>query len=182
MSGRVPPSVRLAIAACGAALALPGAAAAACPAGATDGAAVVCEVNAARAGAGLAPLRFRPSLAAAARAHADDMVARRFFAHADPDGDGPAQRARRAGYLDDARSWRLGEVLAWWRGEPLTAAAVVRMWLDSTKHRGVLLSPRYRDIGPGIAPGAPAGDPRLAPATTMTVLLGRRSRWRAAAG
>lgn len=175
MPGRLPPSARWAIAVGAAALALPGAAGAACPAGATDRAAIVCEVNAARAGAGLAPVRYRPSLAAAARAHAADMVARGYFAHTDPDGDGPAQRARRAGYLDGARSWRLGEVLLWSRGAPLTAAAAVGMWLDSGKHRRVLLSPRYRDIGPGIAPGAPAGDPALLPATTLTVVLGRRA-------
>ena len=179
MPGRVPPSARLALPAVLAALAAHGTAAAdlpPCPPGGTDRAAILCEINAARADAGAGPVRSRPSLGDAAVAHSRDMVERRYFAHESPEGEGPADRARRAGYMRRADSWRIGEVLAWSRGETLTAAAVVELWLDSPPHRRILLSRRYRDVGTGPVGGAPVGDPSVRPATTVTVVFGRRSR------
>jgi uncharacterized protein YkwD len=145
-----------------------------CPPGAADRSAVVCEINAARAEAGRGLLRFRPSLAEAAGAHSADMVARRYFAHESPEGTGPADRVWAAGYMQHAESWRVGEILLWSRGTPLTAERAVEMWLDSPSHRRIVLSPRYRDVGAGLAPGAPLGDPSLTSATTVTVNFGRR--------
>jgi uncharacterized protein YkwD len=180
MPGRFPPSARLALPTLLAALAVVGTAAAAdppnCPPGATDRAAIVCEINAARADAGRALLQSRTSLARAADGHSSDMVARRYFAHESPEGEGPADRALAAGYMRRADAWRIGEVLAWSRGEPLTAAAVVDLWLGSPPHRRILLSRRYRDVGAGPVAGAPLGDPAIQPATTITVVFGRR--WR----
>jgi uncharacterized protein YkwD len=181
MPGRLPPSAGLVVPTLIAALAVDAPAATSdpppCQPGATDPAAIVCEINQIRADAGLAPLRSRPALARAAEAHSHDMVARRYFAHDAPDGDNPADRARRAGYMRGADAWRVGEVLAWSRGgETLTAAATVQLWVGSPKHRRILLSPRYRDAGAGPVPGAPLGDPAVQPATTVTVVLGRRSR------
>jgi uncharacterized protein YkwD len=178
MPGRIPPSARLALPTVLAALASPGTAAAdppPCQPGGTDRSAIVCEINAARAEAGRGPLRSRPSLADAARDHSRDMVERRYFAHDSPDGEGPADRARRAGYMRHADSWRIGEVLAWSRGQTLTAAAVVELWLGSPSHRRILLSRRYRDVGAGPVDGAPMGDAAVQPATTVTVVFGRRS-------
>ena len=179
MPGRLPPpalSVLLvllvAIAAEGRAVADPPT----CAAGAADRAAIVCEINAARAEAGRLSLRSRSSLADAAHAHSSDMVERRYFAHESPEGEGPAERARRAGYMRHAGSWRVGEILLWSRGEPLTAARAVDMWLESPSHRRILLSPRYRDVGAGPVDGAPVGDPAVGPATTVTVVFGRRGR------
>ena len=85
---------------------VPAAAAAAqsCPAGAATRESVLCELNAVRAAGSHAPLRARPSLTAAARGHAADMVERRYFAHEDPEGTGPGTRARRAGYMDSRRA------------------------------------------------------------------------------
>ena len=177
MPGRVPPSARLALPALVAAIAATGSAAAdppTCPEGAADRAAFLCEINAARADAGRWPLKGRPSLVDAARAHSADMVDRRYFAHESPEGEGPADRARRAGYMRHAATWRIGEVLLWSRGESLTAAHAVELWLESPSHRRVLLSPRYRDVGAGPVPGAPVGDPDGRPATTVTVVFGKR--------
>jgi uncharacterized protein YkwD len=179
MPGRLPPPARLALPTLLAALAVDGTAAAeppACPPGATDRAAIVCEINAARAEDGRAPLRSRPALVEAARGHSQDMVARGYFAHDSPEGEGPADRARHAGYMRHADTWRIGEVLAWSRGEALTAAAVVDLWLDSPPHRRVLLSRGYRHVGAGPVAGAPLGEPAVQPATTITVVLGRRRR------
>jgi uncharacterized protein YkwD len=106
-----------------------------CATGAAERAAIVCEINAARAEAGRAPLHSRPSLVEAGRAHASDMVERRYFAHESPEGEGRADRARR-------RRKHAHE-----------------MWLESPSHRRILLSPRYRDVGAGPVDGARVGDP-----------------------
>jgi uncharacterized protein YkwD len=146
-----------------------------CPPAGTDRAALVCEINAARAKAGSGPLQPRPSLHDAARAHATDMVERGYFAHVTPEGRGPVARIRRAGYLRRARRWRVGETLLWRRGgAPLTAADAVAAWLASPPHRRVLLASAYEDVGVGLVAGAPLGDPGLQPAATLVVNVGRR--------
>jgi uncharacterized protein YkwD len=175
--GRFPPSARLAILALFVVMAVESTAAAdppTCPAGA-DPAAIVCEINAAREAAGRAPVQSRWLLAEAALAHSSDMVDRGYFAHDSPDGEGPADRARHTGYLRHTESWRVGEILLWSRGAPLTAARAVEMWLESPGHRRLLLSPRFREVGAGPASGAPFGEPSLEAATTVTVMFGRRS-------
>jgi uncharacterized protein YkwD len=177
MPGRFPPSARLSLLAVLAVIAAGSTGAVdppACPPDAADRAAIVCEINTARAEAGRAPLTTRRSLGDAADAHSSDMVERRYFAHDSPEGEGPADRARRAGYMRHVESWRIGEILLWSRGEPLTAAHAVDMWLESPSHRRVLLSSRYRDVGAGPVAGAPVGDPAKQPATTITVVFGRR--------
>ena len=104
------------------------------------------------------------------------MVARGYFAHESPEGDGPPGSARAGrGTRANAERWRIGEVLIWTRGAPLTASAAVDAWLASPPHRRVLLQRRYEDVGAGIVAGAPLGDPALTPAATITVLFGRRS-------
>ena len=147
-----------------------------CPPGGIDATALVCELNLARAEAGRGALRARPPLERAATGHAADMVERGYFAHDSPGGANAADRARRAGYLRGAEHWRIGEILIWTRGVPLTGAAAVRAWLGSPAHRRLLLHPRYDDVGVGIAAGAPLGDPATQPATTIAVSFGRRSR------
>lgn len=178
MFGRFPPPARVTMLALCAATAAESTAFAVepgpCPAGGTDRSAVVCEINAARAAAGRASLRPRPSLGEAARAHSLDMVARSYFAHESPEGEGPADRVWDAGYMRHADSWRVGEILLWSRGAPLTAAHAVGMWLGSPSHRRILLSTRYRDIGAAPVPGAPFGDAGAESATTITVDFGRR--------
>jgi len=174
--GRFPPSARLAILALFAVMAVESTAAAdppTCPAGA-DPAAIVCEINVVRQAGGRAPVQARGLLAEAALAHSSDMVDRGYFAHESPDGEGPVSRARHTGYVRDSESWRVGEILLWSRGAPLSAARAVQMWLESPGHRRILLSPRFRDVGAGPAPGAPFGRPGLDGATTVTVMFGRR--------
>lgn len=118
-------------------------------------AAVVCAVNAERAARSRPPLAVHPELAAAARRHARDMVSRHYFAHTSPSGRTLADRLRAAGYLTPARSWAVGEVLAWGTGRLATPAETVAAWMRSPRHRRVLLRRRYRDIGVGIAPATP---------------------------
>ncbi len=68
------------------------------PAPAGTVAQVVALVNKERAAAGCGPVTEDPQLDRAAQGHSDDMAARGFFDHTDPDGDGPGERITAAGY------------------------------------------------------------------------------------
>lgn len=178
MPGRIPPSARVVALAVATLLLLPAGAPARDRDGCLAGGPVQAELNRVRAEAGVAPVRRRPALARAACAYAGDMVARRFFSHTSPEGDGPADRARGAGYLRHFPSWRVGEILQWARAPVFRPADAAARWLASPAHRAILLSPAYRDVGVGVAPGAPTGDASPTPAVTIAVLFGDRSRAR----
>jgi uncharacterized protein YkwD len=130
--------------------------------------AIRCLVNRERERRDLPQLRTDERLAAAAEAHSRDMVRRGFFDHTSPGGSTPARRARRAGY-----PWRsIGETIAWGTGPYATAASTVERWMDSPPHRAILLHGGLREIGVGVATGAPSGEGHGG--TTATALLGRR--------
>ncbi|WP_149181645.1 sigma-70 family RNA polymerase sigma factor [Streptomyces sp. TRM49041] len=103
-------------------------------------------VNARRAEAGCGPLRLDARLTAAARAHARDMVARRYFGHASPEGRHADSRIAEAGY--DPGAW--AENLH--RG-PRDAAGVVDDWMDGSIHEENMLGCEYRDTGVAAVPG-----------------------------
>jgi uncharacterized protein YkwD len=119
--------------------------------------ATLCLINAARSERGLSALGATASLARAAAAHSHDMAVRDFFSHDSPGGLTPAQRIDRAGYLDGASTWRIGETIAWGSGSSASPSAIVRSWLRSPPHRAIVLDGRYQDVGIGIAVGAPQG-------------------------
>jgi len=88
------------------------------------------------------PLAPHQILIDVAAAHSQDMLDRDFFAHINPDGDGPGQRIAAAQY--DARSW--AENLA-------LDADVVRahdLLFQSAGHRINMLRDSFREIGVGI--------------------------------
>ena len=114
-----------------------------------------CLVNRVRRRHGLRPLRVRRRLSVAARRHARAMVRGGFFSHFSRSGASFVDRIARAGYLRRARSWLLGENLAWGAGRRAKPAAVVRAWMRSAAHRRTMLNPRFREIGVGVAAGAP---------------------------
>jgi uncharacterized protein YkwD len=134
-------------------------------------AATRCLINRARARHGLAPLRTVRALHRAATAYSREMVRNDFFEHTSPDGSTPASRVRRSGYLRGATSWSVGETLAWGQGRLSTPAAIVRAWMHSPGHRAILLDGSFRDIGIGVAVGAPGVS---GPAGTFTADLGVR--------
>jgi uncharacterized protein YkwD len=104
-----------------------------------DARALFRDLNAARAAAGLAPLDLPPRLCAIARAHASDMVTRRYFGHDSPDGLSPFARMDRAG-------WRYG-----YAGENLALdvdeRAASRTLYRSNGHRDNMLEPHYAHVG-----------------------------------
>lgn len=119
--------------------------------------ATLCLLNRVRSRHGLHPLRLNRKLSRAARRHSRDMVRRRYFAHDSLDGRSPFARMRATRYVPRGASWMLGENIGWGSGSLSEPAALVRMWMHSPGHRANILSHRFRDIGIGIALGAPVG-------------------------
>ena len=144
--------------------------------GARVAAASLCLLNVERRSQGLAPLRGDRELQAAARRYSREMVMRHFFEHVDPNGDTLTSRVGRTAYLRRARSWCLGENIAWNLPPQATAQATVRTWMGSPEHRIHVLDARYRDIGIGVSNGSPRGDG--GPGATYTAVFGGRGRGR----
>jgi uncharacterized protein YkwD len=117
--------------------------------------ATVCVINQARGDHRLGALRSTGSLERAATAHSRDMVSHDFFAHESPTGSTLKQRIDRTGYFDGAASWAVGETIARGSGGLAAPASIVRSWLRSPGHRAILLDGSFRDLGVGIALGAP---------------------------
>jgi uncharacterized protein YkwD len=119
--------------------------------------ATLCLLNRARAQRGLAPFRLNAKLSRAAGRHSRDMVRHRYFAHDSRNGRSPFDRMRATHYVPRNRSWWLGENIGWGSGSLAEPIGMVRMWMHSPPHRANILSGHFRDIGIGIAPGAPVG-------------------------
>ena len=117
--------------------------------------AVLCLHNRERARHGLPRLRENPLLRRAAERHTDNMVSERFFDHTSPSGSTMVERIRRTGYTKRARSWALGENIAWGSGSLATAAQIQRSWMKSAGHRANILQRSFREIGIGIESGLP---------------------------
>jgi len=129
-------------------------------------------INNARAGRGLHTVRSFEALHKAARAHAGDMLRRDYFAHSSLSGLTIGTRARRAGYAVNGWSaWSVGEVIAWGSGARGTPQAVFRSWMNSSGHRRIILTKRWRDVGVGCSRGTFKG---IGGVCMWTVDLGRR--------
>jgi uncharacterized protein YkwD len=139
-------------------------------------AATLCLMNAERGARGLARLQAEPALARAAGSYARLMVRERFFDHTSPGGSTMMSRIHASRYLRDVRSWSVGENLAWGTGTLATPRATVRAWMRSADHRANLLDPRFRDVGIGIAEGAPEALGPNEPGATYVTDFGRRVR------
>jgi uncharacterized protein YkwD len=119
--------------------------------------ALQCLINGARRQHGLRPVRAERHLRAAARRYAADMAGRDFFGHVSPGGATMQSRVKHAGYLGGVREWWLGEALAWGQSGAGAPRAILRGLLASPPHRAILLDPGFRDLGVGVAHGAPRG-------------------------
>jgi uncharacterized protein YkwD len=116
----------------------------------------LCLLNAQRAAHGLRRLHPNRALRHSARRYARSLVVDHFFSHVAPNGQTLQARVSRSGYLRGANGWAYGENLAWGAGRKASPAAIVASWMASPGHRANILSARWRHIGIGIAPGAPA--------------------------
>ena len=124
--------------------------------------------NEERASRGLPLLAHDTALDAIARAHSRDMVARDFFSHENPSGDGPTKRAEKAGY-DVHKPVQGGELVGIGENIGMTpiglvedigfveraarsiATAQVRGWMSTRGHRANILSEDYERVGVGAA-------------------------------
>lgn len=111
---------------------------------------VIDLVNIQRAQNGCGPVTANAKLQQAAQGQSDDMAARNFFDHTNPDGAGPQQRIDATGYKWS--TW--GENIA--MGQP-TPAAVMDSWMNSPGHRANILNCAFKELGVGVhmGPGGP---------------------------
>ncbi|MEU0145025.1 CAP domain-containing protein [Streptomyces sp. NPDC006288] len=116
------------------------------PASTSAQAAVLALVNQERSKVGCSPVTASASLTALAQDFSEDMAARDFFGHTDPDGATPWDRAAAAGVEGLG-----GENIA--RGQA-DAQAVMDAWMNSDGHRANILNCDYRTLGVGVHLGA----------------------------
>ncbi|MEU1630162.1 sigma-70 family RNA polymerase sigma factor [Streptomyces sp. NPDC020096] len=107
-------------------------------------------LNSARGQHGCAPLRKNTALQTAAQRQSDDMSARHFFDHTNPDGAGPGDRITAAGYQWSAYA----ENIAYGQQSP---AQVMDEWMNSPGHRANILNCSLQEVGIGVnyGPGGP---------------------------
>jgi uncharacterized protein YkwD len=105
-------------------------------------AAVLALVNQERAKVGCSPVTASAPLTSLAQNFSDDMAARGFFDHTDPDGRTPWDRASKAGVKGLG-----GENIA--RGQA-DAQAVMDSWMNSKGHRANILNCDYKTLGVGV--------------------------------
>jgi len=99
-------------------------------------------INQARKDNGLNPLVFDNTLNQVAQNYAQQMDDENFFSHQSPNGDGPDDRARDAGY-----NYRfVGENIA--KGQ-VTAQYAFDTWKDSPGHWANILKSEYKETGLG---------------------------------
>jgi uncharacterized protein YkwD len=109
---------------------------------------ILAAMNDERATRGLTPLTLNPRLTAAASDRANDMFAKRYFAHVSPDGIEPFTWVRQRGY----RYRTIGENLALGYR---SGGAVVDGWMHSPGHRANILQRSFDEVGIAVADGSP---------------------------
>jgi len=114
-----------------------------------------CLINKQRGRRGVNKLERSAKLDQAAVGHSRDMAAKNFFSH-DGVGGSLVDRIDHTGYLASS-GWTVGENIAWGSGERATPGAIVKAWMNSPGHRDNILRSSFKDIGIGVARGAPTG-------------------------
>ena len=113
---------------------------------------VVEMVNEERGRRGLARLRVDETLRTVARNHDDDMLARGFFSHQNPSGEGPAERIerqhRRLIAVTGENIWESSGEIAAQHAD--LAAEMMKGWMNSAGHRENILRAEFTDVGVGV--------------------------------
>jgi uncharacterized protein YkwD len=134
---------------------------------------VLCLINVERTQRGLAPVLASAMLGKAAELHSIDMVRRGYFDHVSPTGQDLRKRVARTGYLRGARRPALGETLAWGSDVYASPAELVKDLMNSAAHKAIITDRRFRDIGVGLALGAPM-EGMGSGGATLSLNFGRR--------
>jgi len=126
-------------------------------------------INSERINNGLPALKWDDKIGAIARAHSDDMVNRDFYSHENPDGLGPSERGKRAGYscskslgggwYSDGLAENIDMVpihsnvvgCGSTHGLDNMADCMVGGWMGSPGHRENILTKTYDRTGVGVA-------------------------------
>jgi len=131
-------------------------------------------INSQRQQNGVPPLNYDIALSAIARSHSQDMVNRGYFDHVNPEGDGPTQRALKAGYpvhkelgggwysdgiaenifqnnLWDTVTYYNGIPFYDWKSQSEIASSTVYGWMNSPGHRQNILDSSYNNEGLGVS-------------------------------
>ena len=119
-------------------------------------AAILIQLNAARAAHGLRPLVVSDQLETAAVAHSREMLEGGFFAHDSPGGATFVQRLKHYYTASGYSSWSAGENLIY-NTAAMDAGEAIQVWLDSPPHRENMLDPTWREVGIGSLHAASAG-------------------------
>jgi uncharacterized protein YkwD len=114
--------------------------------------AIIRLTNQARSRNGLAKLAENEVLGRVAEYRARDMLAKQYFGHASPSGQGASDMAERSGY----RYKTIAENII--RGSFATSQEVVDCWMRSRGHRGNILSTDVQEIGVAIVRGTMRGE------------------------
>lgn len=138
--------------------------------------AILTELNAVRVRRGLRPVKASRGLTAAARRHSLNMAKGGFFTHESANGAAFWRRVKASYSSSGYRSWQVGENLLW-ASPDIGAKEAVQRWLRSPKHREIMLSTDWREIGLGAvhAPSSP-GAYRGLDVTIVTADFGARTR------
>lgn len=107
-------------------------------------------VNAERERHHLIALTRVPELDAVARAHSEDMAARSFLAHVNPDGLNPLDRIQSAGIIGFTLAGENAGLTN--RADP--SDEILRNWIASPAHADNLYAPPFNRTGIGIARAA----------------------------
>ena len=101
---------------------------------------MVAKINDYRASHGLSRLRRSKSLTSTAERYSWKQLNSNYFGH--------ANRIQAS-----SKYSRLGEILAFIGGSRVKVNTAFKMWLESGGHRAVLMDPRFRYFGAGVAQG-----------------------------
>jgi uncharacterized protein YkwD len=106
---------------------------------------MLARVNEVRRREGLPPYARSPLLDRISQKHAEDMLARSYVGHRNPEGLGPSERARAEGYVAG-----IGENIV---EDRFSAEEALEAWLGSPGHRRNVFDPGCREMGLGLAVG-----------------------------
>lgn len=108
---------------------------------------IIANTNTERSKEGLSKLTVNAKLTEAAQAKVDDMFAQQYFEHQSPDGKGPSDLAKAAGY----EYILVGENLA--LGNFKDDADLLEGWMNSPGHRANIMNTKYQEIGVAVKQG-----------------------------
>ncbi|GJM72810.1 hypothetical protein HMSSN036_50260 [Paenibacillus macerans] len=150
-------------------------------------------LNEVRAKIGVQPVTLNREVTQAAEAHAKYYNANKeghpgLDAHSEKEGNegftgaSVKERIRAAGWSSGSNGAAYGEVMHFKQN---SSSSAIQGWLDSAYHRDIILSPRYSEIGIGLADGTAVVDmagrdslPRFPAAYPFTPTTGRPGyRW-----